>query len=538
MGEIPAENLMKSPNETENSQNRISFRELSQISKLRQSPALTLAVCSLAMFSDMLIYGIIVPILPSILYDIGLGNPDNKESDGNAGRLGLLVGIYSLGLLVTTPIFVYLSTKSDGSQPINAMKFPMIVGLAFAIFSTLMFAYSNSFTLLAIARFLQGGSGGCTWTLALSLLSQVYPPNSLGWSMGIAMGVQFVGQILGPVMGGLGYENLGRVGVFWACVMVLLIDLFGRLWITPVPWKPDEYPEEDTDKEISPTDTYYAEESPTDSKYSPLQSLWVSVFNPILLATYLATISVSTLYSGLEPTLPLYLMHNFTSSNAEIGGILFALVVPNVAISALAGWLADKIGGLEVGTVGIFFMSLSGPLIALPKPIDSTGATNIASLAKVSGPSHLQFSWQVVLLILILMFFGSSTAVGLTPLLPAMVSEFDESDNLNGNYQEIVDIDGEFTGNDNDYEAISLDSPLSARRKPKKSPPHTTIYALFNIAYSFGMFLGPLISGPMYESLGFLGCLLVLCGVGGSMGTLGLLYGLKCKYQRQKRRYS
>ncbi|KAF8942978.1 hypothetical protein BGZ52_012056, partial [Haplosporangium bisporale] len=55
----------------------------------------------LALFSDMVTYGIIIPIMPSILAHMG----------GDSSKTGILVAVYAAGIMSASPIFGVLSDK-------------------------------------------------------------------------------------------------------------------------------------------------------------------------------------------------------------------------------------------------------------------------------------------------------------------------------------------------------------------------------------------------------------------------------------------
>jgi MFS family permease len=111
---------------------------------LRSSKWAVLAVVSLAIFSDMLIYGVVVPILPTLLRKIGY--PENEIEDS----VGFLFGVYAVGLVIASPIFGFFSDKY------NSRMMPMLVGLICLGVSTLLFAWSTSLIGLFLARTAQG----------------------------------------------------------------------------------------------------------------------------------------------------------------------------------------------------------------------------------------------------------------------------------------------------------------------------------------------------------------------------------------------
>lgn len=108
--------------------------------RARASRTAVIIVVALALFTDMILYDVIVPILPAILRRV-------KQDES---LMGLLLGVYAAGLLLFTPVF---GVWSDRMQ---SRKAPMLCGQLGLGLSTLLFIYSRNLVLLIIARFLQG----------------------------------------------------------------------------------------------------------------------------------------------------------------------------------------------------------------------------------------------------------------------------------------------------------------------------------------------------------------------------------------------
>ncbi|KNE68490.1 hypothetical protein AMAG_12666 [Allomyces macrogynus ATCC 38327] len=119
------------------------------------------------MFVDMIVYGIVVPVLPTVAQD---------KLHMDEAELGFLFGSYALGLILSTLPTAYLSDRYRNR------KWPMIIGLAGLGASTLIFAHAETYWALLAARITQGFAGGAPWTVGLSLLADVYPAEQLGVS--------------------------------------------------------------------------------------------------------------------------------------------------------------------------------------------------------------------------------------------------------------------------------------------------------------------------------------------------------------------
>ncbi|KAF9355307.1 hypothetical protein BGX26_006734, partial [Mortierella sp. AD094] len=107
----------------------------------------------------------------------------------------------------------------------------------------------------------------------------------------------------------------------------------------------------------------------------------------------LATFVAASVFSGLEPILPLYLKDLLNASEIQTGLILIAAIFPTLFSSAI-GYYADRLGHFYISLLGMIIFSIATLSLALP-----------ASL--------LSF-------ILPLALFGLGSSTILTPLLPAM----------------------------------------------------------------------------------------------------------------------
>ncbi|TMF41799.1 MAG: MFS transporter, partial [Chloroflexi bacterium] len=73
----------------------------------RGSPRAILLVVTLAIFTDMLVYGLVVPILPRYATTLG----------ASQAAIGLLFGSYAVALLVATPFWGILSDRVGRRGP-------------------------------------------------------------------------------------------------------------------------------------------------------------------------------------------------------------------------------------------------------------------------------------------------------------------------------------------------------------------------------------------------------------------------------------
>lgn len=377
--------------------------------KMSRMQKAALWVVAVAVFTDMLIYGMIVPIIPSYAKTLG----------ATQAEIGFLFGSYAITLLLATPILGVLSDKVG-------RKSPMILGLFGLAAATILFGFANSFWLLVVARMLQGISAAATWTAGLALLADVFPLQERGKAMGIALSGQAIGMLLGPTIGGFLYQYGGYHLPFIFAAAIALID--GVLRITLL----HDEPKQDTEQRVSYRSIL------------KMRSLFMIIGIIIIGAA---------LPSALEPTLPLYL-HNVLNASSGTIGLLFA--VPTLAYGFTApviGTLSNKLGRNQTMIIGLIIAALCFPFLTLIP--------------------------NIIIEIIVLAVLGISFSFLLAPALPELT----------------------YLADKNGIRAYGI------------------LFAIYNTAYSIGMFSGPTLSGSLSDLFGLTNTLytfslILLCYLG------------------------
>ncbi|KAJ2572734.1 hypothetical protein GGH95_004092, partial [Coemansia sp. RSA 1836] len=189
-------------------------RMLRQCNDFRSTPAAVLVVSTMAVFSDTVVYGLIVPFLPDILQNkLGMSSSSN----------GILFGTFGLGVLIGAPISAYISDRW------NMRKWPMIIGLLGLGATSVLFALADAFWELVVARLAQGISSGITWAVGLAMIADVYSGEGIGQAMGVAFSGFTVGYLGGPVLGGVVYGAGGTHAIAIFVGAIAAVDLIFRL---------------------------------------------------------------------------------------------------------------------------------------------------------------------------------------------------------------------------------------------------------------------------------------------------------------------
>ena len=259
----------------------------------RTTPNRALVVGAVALFTDMLVHGLAVPVLPLLTAVAELG----------PAATGFLFASYAMAMIAAT---FFAGRMVDRYGP----KTPLRMGLVGLAGASLLFATGGPYWLLLLARFAQGIAGGMSWVAALSLIAATTPFEKRGQAMGIAMSTITLGVLIGPPLAGFMIEHLGTAYPFLLAAGVALAD--GVLRIVLVKDSPRV----------------------SDDTAGPITVLRV----PGSLSVVLAIVVGAGALSGIEPVLPVHL-----GPGALTIGLLFGL-------ASLVAIIANPLVGRYVST--------------------------------------------------------------------------------------------------------------------------------------------------------------------------------------------
>ncbi|MCG7339765.1 multidrug efflux MFS transporter NorA [Staphylococcus sp. ACRSN] len=153
--------------------------------------------------------GLIVPVLPVYLKDLGLNGSD----------LGILVAAFALAQMVISPFGGTLADKLG-------KKLIICIGLALFAVSEFLFAISHSFSLLIVSRILGGFSAGMVMPGVTGMIADISPGKDKAKNFGYMSAIINSGFILGPGLGGFLAEFSHRLPFFVAggsgCLALIL----------------------------------------------------------------------------------------------------------------------------------------------------------------------------------------------------------------------------------------------------------------------------------------------------------------------------
>lgn len=167
-----------------------------------------LPVVMFIIFLDILGLGILIPVLPQLLYEIFI--PAGHSMAGALIILGWLTAIYPLMQFVSTPILGQLSDRF-GRRPVLTVS---LAGTALGYLITVIGILTKNVPLIFVGRALDGITGG-NISVARAVIADVTVPEHRARNFGL-MGAMFgVGFIMGPVIGArLASPNADVLGLF------------------------------------------------------------------------------------------------------------------------------------------------------------------------------------------------------------------------------------------------------------------------------------------------------------------------------------
>ena len=155
-----------------------------------------LAFISVTVAIDMVGVGIIIPVMPELIKDLG------AQSLGSAASIGgWLVVAYALMQLIFSPIAGALGDRF-GRRPV------LLVSLAGLAIDYFVMAVAPTLLLLFISRAV-AGIAGATWPVTNAYVADISDKENRAKNFGIVSAAGAAGLILGPGIGGL----LGEYGV-------------------------------------------------------------------------------------------------------------------------------------------------------------------------------------------------------------------------------------------------------------------------------------------------------------------------------------
>ncbi|KAL4641118.1 synaptic vesicular amine transporter [Arapaima gigas] len=366
------------------------FRVLRWLREERQSRRLILLIVFIALLLDNMLLTVVVPIIPSYLYTIAekedtvknhtsslyestsnfqtiLSLYDNSTrviesisqttaqmpmsqvasstsiTPTNATNLScpkenaaLLNENVKVGLLFASKATVQLITNPFIGPLTNRIGYqiPLFAGFCIMFVSTIMFAFSKSYTLLFLARALQGIGSSCSSVAGMGMLASVYTNDEeRGNAIGIALGGLAMGVLVGPPFGSVTYEFVGRAAPFLILAVLAMLDGALQLFV------------------LQPSKV-----QPESQKGTPLLQL---MRDPYILIAAGSICFANMGIAMMEPALPIWMMQTMCSRKWQLGVAFLPASVSYLIGTNIFAVLAHKMGRWLCSLIGMLLVGVS-----------------------------------------------------------------------------------------------------------------------------------------------------------------------------------
>ena len=496
----------------------------------RSSKTFIVLTVSTAIFTDIFVYAIVVPVLPFALTTRASIDPDKIQT-----WISIFLAVYGAALLTGAPIFGWLADK------FNSRYWPLMFGLLALGGSTAMLCVGNSIAVLAAGRVLQGISAAVVWVVGLALLVDTVGPHEVGQVMGYVGLSMSLAMLVGPLLGGIVFANSGYYAVFAMAFGLMVLDIFMRVILIEkkdaAKWIPSEARPSMTkdtfapDVRSSPTELEMGEvfETPRPETQASEQSQILSTEQPDLhrvsttrsaaaevlpdntpsfvvrltahlppvvlllgsrrlLSALWGCIIQATLLTAFDTILPLFVRNTFHWNSLGAGLIFLPIVVVSF-LGPIVGYLSDKHGPRWLAIVGY------------------VGACPCLILMRLVHENTLG---QKVLLCALLALVGLCLTLVITPMMAE----------------------------------ITYAVEAKAKRRPAgffgKNGAYAQAYSLFNVAWAAGCMIGPLLAGLVNQNSGWatatliLGCVSLATAIPTAIWTGGSIFK-KIRHRKEER---
>ncbi|KAL8915915.1 MAG: hypothetical protein Q9208_008795 [Pyrenodesmia sp. 3 TL-2023] len=427
----------------------------------RSSTLFIVSTVGIGLFTDLFLYGLVVPILPFILQDRVSLPQDQIQSHVSA----LLAAYAGASVLFSLPAGVIADRTSS-------RQLPFLIGLVALLGATLMLFLGQTIPVLVLARILQGTSAAVVWTIGLALVLDTVGPGNLGKTIGSIFGFISIGELAAPVLGGVVYKKAGYPGVFGIGFGILTVDFIMRLLLiekkVAAQWDVNDDQSEGAgedqdgnagDEEDANEEEPLLRKKEEDSYKVPEgQSKVVRGF-PILyclkdfrlLTALLLAFNQATLLAAFDATIPTEAEALYGFDSLKSGLLFIALVLPYLLLGPVAGWLVDRFGPKPAAVLGFGYLV---PVLILLR------------LARPGGTS------QIVVYCVLLALNGVGLAVIGSPSIVEASTVV----------QKYAKANPDFFG---------------------EQGPYAQLYGINSMVFSLGLTLGPLISGGLKDRIGY-----------------------------------
>lgn len=139
----------------------------------RSNTTFIVSTVAVGLFTDLFLYGLVVPALPFMLSD-----RFNLPADEVQSQVSTLLAVYAGASVIISPVVGIITDR------LSSRKSPFLVGVASLFGATVLLMLGRTMPLLLAARVLQGTSAALVWTTGMALCVETVGANNLGRTLG------------------------------------------------------------------------------------------------------------------------------------------------------------------------------------------------------------------------------------------------------------------------------------------------------------------------------------------------------------------
>ncbi|KAF4985421.1 hypothetical protein FGRMN_11215 [Fusarium graminum] len=359
----------------------------------RSSKFFLVATVGLGLFTDLFLYGLIVPVLPFMLVD-HVRLPPERVQDNISG----LLTVYAGASVVVSPIAGVITDQ------LSTRRAPFLLGVAALIAATTLLMLGRTIPVLFVARALQGVSAAFVWTTGMALCLETVGAANLGKSIGAIFGFVSIGTLLAPMLGGVLYEKGGLPGVVGLAFGFLFLDFtmrFLAIEIKIAQQYPQDQPQHNymsvSDDCQAPLTTSTVEEevsanesttllrnrnaskntytiSPNLPKVLQFIPIIPCLRAPRLIAALTIPFVQAVLLGSLDATVPLVAQEYYGFSSLYAGLAFLPIGIVNLIFGPLLGWCVDSFGTKRIAVMVYLYLV---PVLICFRFVKAGGASEI-----------------------------------------------------------------------------------------------------------------------------------------------------------------
>lgn len=426
------------------------------------------AVC-VAIFTDIFLYGIIVPVIP-----YSLTSRIDVEESSVQHWVSVLLAVYGAALCAGAPIVGYYADQT------TSRRLPLLIGLLSLAGATIMLCLARTIGLFILGRILQGFSAAVVWTVGQALLVDTVGEKDIGQIAGWVSISMSLAILIAPLLGGVVYERLGYYPVYYMAFGLIVLDVMLRLVLVEkkIARQWEEGREEDSKRahsalgmvgdkvesrsnvasdtelpradDAAEKDLQFSGPQQTMRSTSKVPPMFQLITSARLLAALWCTVVQGSLMTAFDAVLPLFVQNTFHWTSTNAGLIFLAIYIPNFVAPAV-GALSDRFGPRYLVSLGF--------VLAIPP------------WAALRFVYHNSME-QKVLLGLILALIGVTLTMAMTPLMAEITYVVEAKEKKNPGIYGTAGVYGQ-------------------------------AYALFIMAFALGTLIGPLWAGFVNQHHGW-----------------------------------